>query len=163
MKLTSAFRSRAYLTAALLLLVSGLLLFLIAQFQDSSLAAIAVNCLTLLFLALVWIWLFFGELRTKAVQVTLEGNELVLVSFFGLGPRQVFSVSGFDGIQSSLLPTAYDTYEYLYLLQNGKKRVKLSQFYHKNYNALKEKLSAVLGMPQQHAFNLREELADIFC
>ena len=162
MKLASAFHSRAYLSLALLLLVSGLLLFLLAQFRDSTQAATAVNSLTLVFLALVWIWLFFGELRTKAVQVTLEGNALVLVSFFGLGPRQVFSVSGFDGTQTSLLPTAYDTYEYLYLLQNGKKKVKLSQFYHKNYNALKEKLVAVVGMPQQHAFSLREEFADIF-
>ncbi len=78
----------------------------------------------LIFLGLLvffWIWIFFGEIRTKAVKVRIGMNNIIVSQYLGLGRKKIFNLSEFDGFKISLLPSEYDTYEFLYLMMNDKK------------------------------------------
>jgi hypothetical protein len=48
-------------------------------------------------------------------------NNIIVSQYLGLGRKKIFNLSEFDGFKISLLPSEYDTYEFLYLMMNDKK------------------------------------------
>ena len=116
----------------------------------------------LTFLIFAWIWVSFGELRTKAVKVYIDEGGVTVSTYLGLGRKRVYSFSQFDGLETALLLSKYDTYEYLYLIENGKKVIKLSQFYHSNYDELKKGLSIKVPNLGQKRFSYIQEIKEIF-
>ena len=93
------------------------------------------------FFAFVLLWLIAGELRTKAIKVIINGEEISVKNFAGIGTARSFSFSEFDGYKISILTSRQGEYEYLYLIKNNKKAVKLSQYYHRNYKELKQHIA----------------------
>ncbi len=116
----------------------------------------------LAFLIFALIWIVFGELRTKVIKVRIEGGEVMVANYVGLGTKRIYNLSQFDGFETALLPSRYDTYEYLYLIENGKKVVKLSQFYHSNYADLKNALTGKVRNLGQKGFSYIQEFKEIF-
>lgn len=110
----------------------------------------------------IWVWLVFGELRTKIIKVAIDNAQITVSGFLGLGARKSYLLTQFDGFETALLPSRYDTYEYLYLMKNGKKIVKLSQFYHSNYVELKSDLMNKIKDLGQKKFNVFQEIKEIF-
>lgn len=163
MTLHSRFRFwGAFLPIELLLLVTGLIAFVIDKlFEMPSLASFGIFVF-LAFLISVFIWIVSGELRTKVVKMHIEGEKVAVSNYFGLGPKRVYSFSQLDGLETALLPSRYGTYEYLYLIENGKKVVKLSQFYHSNYADLKNTLTGKVRNLGQKGFSYIQEFKDIF-
>ncbi len=162
MLLQSKFRLWAFLPVGILLLVTGLLAFVTQRlFYRPHILPLGVFVFFILF-ACTWVWLVFGELRTKIVKVEVEGNQISVSNYLGLGAKKVFSLSQFEGLQTSLLPSRYDTYEYLYLIKNNKKAIRLSQFYHSNYADLKNVLCDKVRNLGQQRYSLIQEIKEIF-
>lgn len=127
---------------------------------NMSLAAFLVACLFFLF---TWTWFFFGELRTKVIAVEINSHEITVRRYLGLSFKKTFPIDAFDGYKTSILSSKSGSYEYLYLIANGKRVIKLSEFYHENYKELKRILVnrrfKNLGF---ESFSYLNELKDMF-
>jgi hypothetical protein len=163
MVLKSRFRFWAFLIVGSLAVVSSvLLLFFISLFADVKANVSIMALLGAGLLAFTWLWLFLGELRTKAVFVKIEDGVIGLKRYMGLVPSGVYKVKEFDGYTTCLLPSRSGNYEYLYLMKEGKKRIKLSQFYHSNYSELKRFIIKEVQFLGQEDFSYSREVKEIF-
>lgn len=108
-----------------------------------------------------FIMLLFGELRTKFVTVELTKNDIKVKRFFGI-KTDSYNFSELEGWKYSHLTSKAGTYEYLYLYKNGKKIIKISEFYHKNYFKIKNQIQADLKYLGYEKFSLLDELKEIF-
>jgi hypothetical protein len=122
------------------------------------------NLGTMYFVPLVFsfLWMVFGEMRTKAIKVIVDDKQVSSCSFFGLGPIKQFYFSEIEGFKTSILPSQGTSYEYLYLIINGKKVMKISEFYHKNYQELKEAIELKTKDLGYEDFNFFREVKEIF-
>ena len=84
--------------------------------------------------------LTWGELRTKAVKVLIDNSSITKKSFLGFGTKTTYKFSQIGGFSTSNVSSKSGTYEYLYIIVNDKKVIKLSEFYHGNYKELKSDL-----------------------
>ena len=74
----------------------------------------------------------------------------------------LYAFKEFDGYKISILPSEYQDYEYLYLMSNQKKIIKVSQFYHSNYLDLKKAIETKTRNLGEEPFSLFKELKEIF-
>lgn len=159
----SKFRLWTILPVTMTFLASGLLYVILSNITVSSVDNLptAVYVFTILFL-FIWIWLIFGELRTKTIVVKIEDHSITTTNFLGLGITRQFEINEFDGFTTSLLPSRGGTYEYLYLIKDNKKIIKLSEFYHENYFELKNVITKKIKFMGNKPFNLFTEIKEIF-
>jgi len=162
MVLHSIFRLWVFLPVALLLLVTGLLAFAAKKLLERPGFPPFGIIVFLAFFIFALIWLVFGELRTKVIKVQIEDEKVIVSNYLGLGIPKMYSLLQIDGFETTLLPSKYNMYEYLYLIQKGKKVVKLSQFYHKNFADLKNTLNEKIPNLGQKGFSLIQEVKEIF-
>ena len=113
-------------------------------------------------LLFTWLWLTFGELRTKIITVVIDSNKITKRNFWGLGRKVSFELSDFDGYKTAQLPSRFRTYENLYLVKDEKKKIKISQFYHHNYSELKIVLRENVKFIGTENINYINELKEIF-
>lgn len=145
-----------------MLVVTGILTVTVERLSRSSdIPTLGVFIFITLFV-FIWIWLAVGELRTKVIKVELDSNQISASNYFGLGTKKLYSFSEFEGFQTALLPSKYSTYEYLSLVKDGKKVIKLSQFYHSNYSDLKHALIGKVPNLGQRGYTLLQEVREIF-
>ena len=104
-------------------------------YQDKLFPKIFVPSLTIF----SFIYLVFGELRTKFIVIEIKKNEVKIKRFLGL-KSETYRFSEIKGWKYSHLTSRGGTYEYLYLYKDNKKIIKISEFYHKNYLQLKNKI-----------------------
>ena len=55
----------------------------------------------------------------------------------GVGPKTDINIDQLTGYKLSSISSKSGTFEYFYLIDNNRKVVKLSTFYHKNYHDIK--------------------------
>ncbi len=146
----------------LFLLVTGSLAFVIQILFYGPNAPSFRIIVFIIFFAFAWVWLVFGELRTKIVKVEIKGDQISVANYLGIGSKKVFSFSQFEGLQTAILPSKYNTYEYLYLIKDNKKAIKLSQFYHRNYAELKSALTDKVRNLGQQPYSLIQDIKEIF-
>lgn len=108
----------------------------------------------------IWIWLVFGELRTKIIKITIFDNQVQKKNYFGL--KQKFDFNYFDGFQTSILRGKGENHEYLYLVKDKRKVIKISETYHKNYFELKKRIATNLDNLGKIQFSYLDELKEIF-
>ena len=162
METHSTFRPWVKILIGLFILLTGLIITSIAVLVSSHEFPSAGIGVFLALLIFIWTWMLFGEIRTKAVKVTIENNCIVVSHYLGLGKKKEYGLAVFDGFKTSILPSEYESYEFLYLMEKNKKRVKLSQFYHKNYKELKNSLAKSVKNLGNEKFNMLSELKEIF-
>ena len=116
-----------------------------------------------LYFIFVWLWCVVGELRTKVIVFEMGYDSFTVKRYFGFGKPKTIYFADVDGYRISILPSKGAVYEFLYLVAQGKKIVKLSQFYHKNYDELKEAIAGTkiynLGF---ESFSYVHEIKEIF-
>lgn len=162
MHIYSTFKFRAYIPLGLFLLVTSLIIYFTKYFiEKPDLPILAILAFLSLFL-FIWIWLLLGELRTKAIKVEINEQNIYVQNYLGLGIRKSYKLLQFDGFETALLSTQYGTYEYLYLIKNQKKIIKISQFYHANYEELKASISKKCKYLGINPFKMSQELKEIF-
>lgn len=108
-----------------------------------------------------FIYLVIGELRTKFIIVEIDKSEIKTKRFLGL-KTETYKFSEIEGWKYSYLTSRGDTYEYLYLYQDNKKIIKISEFYHKNYLQLKNKVQENFKSLGYEQFSLLDEFKEIF-
>ncbi len=106
------------------------------------------------------IWLVFGELRTKIISVTIDHQYIEKKNY--LGWYQKYHFKDFDGFETSILVSKGASHEYLYLVKNNRKIIKISEAYHKNYNELKNRISLHSKDLGEVQFSYIDELKEIF-
>jgi hypothetical protein len=72
--------------------------------------------------------------------VTIYHDKILKRSFLGIGPKTEFRIDQLTGYRTSTISSKTGDFEYLYLIDNKKKVIKLSSFYHKNYLVIKSSL-----------------------
>lgn len=116
-----------------------------------------------LFFVYFFLQMLFGELRTKAIKVVFDVNEVIKTSFFGIGFKSDYSYNELDGYKISMLSSRSGTYEYLYLLNNSKRVVKISEYYHANYHDLKaEVMKKDIKYLGKENWNIFIDMKDMF-
>lgn len=160
--MASKFTIKAFLIPVLILSVVLLLaIIMIALFSArKSSPPIEVLPFMLLFL-FAFVWLVFGEFRTKMIQMKICGDHVTVRKFAGLGRREDIPYSLLIGFKVSNLRSRWAVYEYLYLMKDNSKMVKLSEFYHSNYEGLKSELKTKLTDLGYEKFSLRDELREM--
>jgi len=107
-------------------------------------------------------WLVCGEFRTKMIVVELGDESMIIKPYGGLGtPRKIY-YSDLDGYSISVLDSINMAYEYLYLVQRGRKIGKLSEYYHENYAAMKTMLEPKLKNLGFIEFRYWDEIREAF-
>jgi len=157
--INSKFKIRAFIIAFLLISLTGLIVFILINIKLFSLAKIIFYAF---FLGISWIFLFYGELRTKAISFTIDPESITIRRYWGLGKKKEYSLSCFDGFKTSLLRSNAGTYEYLYLMIGDKKIVKISAYYHRNYLEIKKFLNHHIKNLGFEPFSLIDEIKEIF-
>jgi len=75
----------------------------------------------ILLVSFTFIWLFFGEFRTKMTKVTVEDDFIIVRKFGGLSRDKKYLYSEIDGYKISILHSSAADNEYLYLIHKDKK------------------------------------------
>ena len=105
-------------------------------------------------------WLVLGELRQKMIIVKIENNRISKRNF--LGQKEEHEFSAFEGHETSTIPSKNGTYEHLYLIQNGKRKIKISEQYHRNYHDLKSAISEKSKFLGKVNFSFWKEMKEVF-
>jgi hypothetical protein len=156
----SKFKSTAYLLVLGIILFSVILIFS-SEIIDPRVPfwILLLVCFSFLF---VWIWMFFGEIRTKIISIDIQHEGITIRRYLGLGAKKTYYLHGISGFKTSILRSKNGDYEYLYLMIGQIKIAKISTFYHSNYKELKNYLISLriknLGVEM---FSNRQELKDI--
>lgn len=129
-----------FVVAAALLFIGFCGLLICGALRAEGASRLPVYGVTLLMLFCVC-WLVFGELRRSAVRLRIDGDTLAVTSFAGLGFTRRYDLKSFDAITSTILVSRGGAYEYRYLMKAGRRVVRVSAFYLKNYDGLCEALS----------------------
>ncbi len=162
MEIKSKFKPWVKVLIGLFVLLTGLIITSVAVFLDDKHLPSPGIMVLLALLIFIWTWMLFGEIRTKAVKVTVAQNHITVSHYLGLGKKKDYSLTSFDGFKISVLPSEYETFEVLYLMASNKKKIKLSEFYHQNYNDLKNNLVKNVKKLGNEKFNILHEIQEIF-
>ncbi|WP_185289354.1 hypothetical protein [Chryseobacterium lactis] len=134
----------------------SLLLFTDSYYDDKLFPNIFIPSI-LIFSSLI----IFGEIKTKFISVEITQNEIIVKRFLGLQKKK-YLLSEIEGLKYSIISSKGGTYEYLYLYKNGNKIVKISQFYHRNYDEVKKFTKTKFKNLGYESFSYRDELKEIF-
>jgi len=109
-----------------------------------------------------FVFLLFGELRTKAIYMKIENDKIIVKPYLGLGLKKEFKIDHFDGYTISDLYSFGGIHEYLYLIKNDKKIIKISEFHHSNYMETKKIIHTKFDFVGRTKFKILDELIEIF-
>ena len=128
MQLQSQFKPWTFYLSGLFILLTGLLVFSTVMFLSTQeFRSFSVLLFFVLFV-FIWIWILLGEIRTKAIKVNIKMDTIVVSRYVGPGRKQTFNFSEFDGFKTSLLPSEYEDYEFLYIMAGKKKLLSCRSF-----------------------------------
>ncbi|SEF58875.1 hypothetical protein SAMN05421847_0393 [Halpernia humi] len=114
-----------------------------------------------IFLIFIVVILFYGEIRTKFIIVEINKYEIKVKKFLGLFTKS-YKVNEIQGWKYSHLASKDRIYEYLYIYKNGKKIIKISQFYHANYSKLKNQIQQNFKNLGYEKFSFKDEFKEFF-
>jgi hypothetical protein len=159
----SKFKLWALLPPFLSIIVIGLLWLIISKlfFNSLSKPPFVVYYFLVIFIFIL-LWLVFSELRTKALAITIEENRIEGSNFLGLGISKWYDFKELKGFKTSSLLSLWGRYEFLYLIRDNKKVIKISEFYHQNYNELKQILLTKVKNLGLENYSLIRDLKEMF-
>jgi len=99
------------------------------------------------------------QIKTKLVTIIIKEDSIEITDWFK--KINVFKLSEIKGFETRIEKGKLESYEYLYLIKNGKRIATISQTYHENYVELKNNLKQKfknLGVSQ---FGLISEIKEI--
>ncbi len=92
----------------------------------------------------------------------MDNETIISRSYLGFGKSVVTNFEEVDGFTICMVPSKYDDYEYLYIIKDNRKIIKVSQFYHRNYEDVKKAISKKVKFIGKERFSYRQELKEIF-
>lgn len=118
-----------------------------------------IESLIILSFTFPMILLIFGELRQKFIKIVIDRNTISKQNFLG---TTKYDFRDFDGFQTSFITTKNGLFEYLYLVKDKKKIIKISEQYHKNYFFLKNMIAGKVTFLGEIKFKYWDEVAEMF-
>ncbi|MFB0494583.1 hypothetical protein ABID99_000820 [Mucilaginibacter sp. OAE612] len=91
------------------------------------------------------------QLNHKAHKIIINDSSIIRVRCFGFGLKKVYKISDIEGFLTYAVSYKKNAGEYLYLISGNERIVKLSTYYHQNYQELK------LSLVQHQIRNLANE------
>ena len=155
----STFRPWIYWIIGLLVLALVFLVWLLSILIDTGEVLFLIP---IMMFAFIPVWLLYGEFRTRAISVSIEGDAIIVTNYLGLGLRKAYNLAEFDGFNTVMLPSRRNEYEYLFLMKKGKRLITISEFYHSNYAELKLSIQQKVRNCGRIECNLAEEFKDLF-
>ncbi len=143
--------------AVFLFVLLFLVIFLFTGEGNDPLIALITIPVCILFL----VWIILGELRTKAIKVTISYDRIEVRRYLGYGNPVEYWFSEIEEFTTVLLPSEYRDHESLNLIKGERKIIKLSEFYHENYFELKENISVKCKELKSEKYNLLREIKEI--
>lgn len=125
---------------------------------NSSKDTIVIPILFLIFVIYFWL----TEFRTRAHKIEIQDEKIIVREYFGLGKNKVFKLKDLKGFNVSIQPSKSGYYEYIFILIEGKRIASISEFYHRNYKAMKftiEKEIKYLGVTE---YSFKYEYKEMF-
>lgn len=113
-------------------------------------------------LAVIWIVFVWGELRLKAIRIVFMKNAIETVSFLGLGRKLSFNNNGITGYKLMLEPAWPLPNECIILFSNEKEVLRISQFYFRNYELMKARITGAYKDLGREKFSTIKALTAIF-
>ena len=103
--------------------------------------------------------ILFHQIKTKLVSIILAENNIEITDWF----RKVnkFKFSEITGFESRIEKGKFESFEYLYLIKNGKRIATISQTYHENYPELKNIIKQKFKNLGISKFGLISEIKEI--
>lgn len=162
MLITSKFQPKVAAPIVVILAVVAIVIivtYVINENREAPLIVMMAFYVPALFLAGL---IIFGELRKRAIQVMIDNETITVKRYLGWGKEELHFLNSFDGYYVTDLRSRYGSYEYLYLVKDGKKVIKLSGFYHKNYLELKAALARRVKYNGYLPYNFFREMKEFF-
>lgn len=77
------------------------------------------------------------ELKNKTVLITVENDVVRSAKFMGWGAKTTIPMSDITGYKTCIVPREWESTEVLFLVSGNKKLIRLSEYYHLNYDELR--------------------------
>ena len=136
--MSSKFSYWIILVGLIATIVVGFGITIVYKYEHDVKASTVFNIFFIIWYLFLASFIILGELRTKCIKITLNFDYLERAGFFGFGLNSRYYYSQFEGYSLSDLYSKGKAYEFLYLIKDGKKIVKISEYYHSNYFELKK-------------------------
>ena len=125
---------------------------------NSSKAGIFFPILFLTFMIYFWL----TEFRTRAHKIEILNGMIIIREYFGFGKQKVFELKKLDGFNISIQPSKSGSYEYIFILQEGKRIASISEFYHSNYTEIKSSIEKKIKNLGQTEYKFKHEYKQMF-
>lgn len=153
--MSSKFRVLPIFIAAFITFSSFFLLYicLVSQY-----ATMVLPILFLLFVVYFWL----TEFRTRAHKLTIDNDTVCVNRLFGLGKSVFFDLKTLEGFETSIQSGKSGSFEFLFVIKNGKRVACISAFYHSNYDELKKILEKKIINFGEKEYNFKREYNQMF-
>ncbi|MEZ7499564.1 hypothetical protein QO200_12550 [Flavobacterium sp. Arc3] len=125
---------------------------------NSSKAGILIPLLLLIFV----IYFFLNEFRTKAHKIEIQNEKIIVKKYFGLGKKKFFKLKDLEGFNVLIQPSKSGCYEYIFILNEGKRIASISEFYHRNYITMKSAIEKKIKYLGQTEYKFKNEYKEMF-
>ena len=99
------------------------------------------------------------QIKTKLVTIILKENSIEITDWFK--KESTFKFSEITGFENRIEKGKFESFEYLYIVKNGKRIATISQTYHENYVELKSIVMQNLKNLGISKFGLISEIKEI--
>lgn len=162
MLVTSKFRGKVAGPIVILVTIAGLVTLISFVWTENPEAPWLPMMVFYVPMAVLALMMIFGELRRRTIKVTIDNETITVRRYLGWGREELHFLNTFDGYHVTNLQSRYGSYEYLYLIRDGRKIIKLSEFYHKNYQELKEAIAQRVKFRGYVIYNWLREMKEFF-
>jgi hypothetical protein len=121
-------------------------------------ASVILPILFMLFIVYFWL----TEFRTRVCKLIINKENIVLRRYFGLGKSEIYDFKRLDGFITSFQSGKTGVFEFLFMLENGKRVGCVSSFYHCNYDELKEVLKEKMIDLGDEKYEFKKEYSEMF-
>jgi len=158
------FKIKGFLPLLLSILLTTITVFYAIDLFTNSIDQdkIFVRLILLIFLLFTLTWLVLGEVKNKFIIVEFSDDKISVAKMGGLLPTKEFNPTEVEGWKHSILASKGGDDEYLYLYLDGKKIIKISEFYHKNYSEIKKYVKSRYKNLGFEEFSYLDELKEMF-
>ena len=115
-----------------------------------------------IYLSLLFIFtiiFLLAETRHKIIKIIIDRNTISKRNFLTIIQ---YNFGDFDGFQTSIINSKNGSYEYLYLVKDNKKLIKISEQYHKNYFEMKDLINQHSKFLGDTKFKYWHEVKEMF-
>jgi len=148
----------AYLPIIICTFLSTSALVLLYLTINSAKAGIFSSILFLIFVIYFWL----TEFRTRAHKIEIQNEKIIIREYFGFGKQKIFELKNLDGFNISIQPSKSGSYEYIFILQQGKRIASISEFYHSNYTKMKSSIEKKIKNLGQTEYKFKYEYKEMF-